>query len=156
MYEVLKVERDYVGINDGREALWFSDYRFILAESVMEEIAKMNDIPENIKQELFSIPEPEFDTSGIRLDFHRKVCDSLHNLYERKNHDYGDAFAVVRKSFPNAVLFHIFEKYLRIKTLMEGNSPKVKESIQDSLQDLANYCLMEIVEMQAEETKNEV
>lgn len=35
----------------------------------------------------------------------------------------------------------------RLKTLMEGAEQKVKdESIDDTLMDLANYCIMELVE----------
>lgn len=82
-----------------------------------------------------------------KVHIHAEVCKTLNDIYERKNHDYGDSFAKLRNELPNAILVRIYDKYSRLKTLMQGVDQKVKdESIDDTLMDLANYCIMELVE----------
>lgn len=78
---------------------------------------------------------------------HLEICNILNDIYARKNHDYGDSFAKLRNELPGAILVRIYDKYSRLKTLMEGAEQKVMdESIDDTLMDLANYCIMELVE----------
>lgn len=82
-----------------------------------------------------------------KVQIHLQICTTLNGIYERKNHDYGDSFAKLRNELPNAILVRIYDKYSRLKTLMQGAEQKVKdESIDDTLMDLANYCIMELVE----------
>jgi len=82
---------------------------------------------------------------------HLEICTMLNEIYARKNHDYGDSFAKLRNEFPNAILVRIYDKYSRLKTLIEGAEQKVKdENIEDTLMDLANYCIMELVERKME------
>lgn len=83
---------------------------------------------------------------------HMNVCKELNELYESKNHDYGDSFAKVRKELGNtAILVRLYDKIERLKTLLLGAEQKVKdENIEDSFKDLANYCLMELVERQVD------
>ena len=82
---------------------------------------------------------------------HAQICAKLNDTYTRKNHDYGDSFAQLRQRQPNAILVRVFDKYLRLETLLSGATQEVKdESIDDTLVDLANYCIMELVERQAE------
>lgn len=86
-----------------------------------------------------------------KIEIHGQICCELNDLYKQKNHDYGDAFAILRKELPNSILVRIYDKYQRLKTLLEGADPKVKnESIEDTLMDLANYCIMELVERRIE------
>lgn len=88
-----------------------------------------------------------------KLDMHEDICEELHDLYERKNHDYGDSFG---KSFEEYGLvmpcIRLEDKLNRFKTLVkfggDGTSSKVsEESIRDTLMDLANYALMTVVEL---------
>ena len=83
---------------------------------------------------------------------HLEICRELNEIYRKKNNDYGDAFTSLRKELPNAILVRIFDKYSRLKTLLSGESQQqVKsETIDDTLKDLANYCIMELVERQEE------
>ena len=82
---------------------------------------------------------------------HAQICAKLNDTYARKNHDYGDSFAQLRQRQPNAILVRVFDKYLRLETLLSGATQEVKdESIDDTLVDLANYCIMELVERQIE------
>ena len=78
---------------------------------------------------------------------HQEICKQMHNTYRRKNHDYGDSFATLRQEYPNAILIRLGDKYNRLKALMSGEVAQVKdESIDDTLLDLANYCILELVE----------
>lgn len=90
-----------------------------------------------------------------KVEIHRKICESMTDLYERKNHDYGDSFARMREEYDNAILIRIFDKYSRLKTLKSGKVAQVKdESIRDTLFDLANYAVMELVEIEMEITND--
>ena len=89
-----------------------------------------------------------------KVETHSNICKSMTDLYERKNNDYGDSFAKLRKEFDNAILIRIYDKFSRLKTLKSGALQKVSdETIEDTLFDLANYCIMELVEMEMD--KNE-
>ena len=84
-----------------------------------------------------------------KLKIHKGLCDDLHKLYINKNADYGDSFAKVREEIPNAILVRLSDKLNRLKSLMtkEDDERKIKEeSIDDTLVDIANYALLELVE----------
>ena len=83
---------------------------------------------------------------------HENICKELTRIYAKKNNDYGDSYSILRKEYENQILVRIFDKYNRLKTLKSGVSQQVNdESIRDSLLDLANYCIMELVEMEEED-----
>lgn len=78
---------------------------------------------------------------------HWTICRDLHETYKAKNADYGDSFAMVREKYPNAILIRLNDKLNRLETLMNGAQQHVQdESVDDTLLDLANYCIMELVE----------
>ena len=81
-----------------------------------------------------------------KVDRHHNVCEHLNEIYRAKNHDYGDSFARVRANYPNAICIRLWDKLLRLETLVNGEHAMVDESIDDTLMDLANYCIMEMVE----------
>lgn len=88
---------------------------------------------------------------SAKIELHKELCKELTEIYRNKNNAYGNAFAVLRKEIPNAVLVRIFDKYSRLKNLLNQSQDNIKqqlkeESIEDTLKDLANYCLMELIE----------
>lgn len=90
-----------------------------------------------------------------KVQIHRNICNKLNETYENKNHDYGDSFSELRERFPNAILVRLFDKYMRLESLLSGKNQKViEESIYDTLLDMANYCIMELVEMEIESDPN--
>lgn len=82
-------------------------------------------------------------------ELHKDILVQLHQTYARKNHDYGNSFHKVREEFPNAVLIRLMDKLERLKALY-GSLALVDESIEDTLLDLANYAIMEVVERRME------
>lgn len=87
-----------------------------------------------------------------KLTIHAGICDSIKDLYQRKNADYGDSFAKARKAVPNYTLGKLYDKFSRYMNLTvkgEG-SAQVEETLDDTLLDLANYAIMELTERRLE------
>ena len=87
-----------------------------------------------------------------KLKIHKAICYDLPCTYEKKNNDYGDSFARVRKEEGHtAILVRLKDKLYRLETILHGAEIKVKdETIEDTLLDMANYCIMELVEREVE------
>lgn len=92
----------------------------------------------------------EYPAETIRkAAIHARICQSMNDTYKRKNADYGDSFCKLRRELPSAILVRIYDKYSRLKNLVSGAHQHVSdESVKDTLMDLANYCVMELVEME--------
>jgi len=81
---------------------------------------------------------------------HAEISAQLTEIYKAKNHDYGDSFG---KMFVElgiiTALTRIGDKFERLKTLAVNQNQEVKdESIKDTLSDMANYCIMTLIEME--------
>jgi len=86
-----------------------------------------------------------------KIKIHAEIVTGIHDLYIAKNADYGDSFSKVRNKFPNAILIRLNDKLSRLETLMTGATQQViDESIDDTLSDLAGYCILEKVERKAD------
>ena len=85
-----------------------------------------------------------------KVDRHMDICKHLNQVYEYKNHDYGDSFhgTFVEEGMAMARI-RLSDKLGRFKKLSrEGSKQKVNdESIRDTLLDLANYAIMTVMEM---------
>ena len=92
---------------------------------------------------------------NFKVEKHRDICDELNQIYEQKNHDYGDSF---HKSWIEEGMamprIRLGDKLNRFKILtLNANSQDVDvqqvkdESIRDTLLDLANYAIMTIMEL---------
>lgn len=91
--------------------------------------------------------------SPSKVQRHAEICKEINDLYERKNHDYGDSFhqTFVEEGMA-MVRIRLGDKFSRFKTLSRGGEQKVNdESIRDTLIDLANYAIMTVVEMEVAE-----
>ena len=87
---------------------------------------------------------------------HKEICDKLNETYEKKNNDYGDSFAKVRTIVPDAIMVRIYDKVSRLETLLKKENKQLvnDESIEDTLIDLANYCIMEVIERNLDKNQN--
>ena len=89
-----------------------------------------------------------------KYEIHAKICEELTQIYYNKNQDYGDSFAIVRAKVPDAIRVRLWDKMLRLDNLLSGTDALVQsETIEDTLKDMANYCLMELIERQLEKEK---
>ena len=91
-----------------------------------------------------------------RIEVHKEICNEGHELFKAKDADYGGAYSETRKEFPNVILLFLTIKLNRLKHLMNGNSPNVAESIDDTLKDMSNYCNMELTERRLEQMEEEL
>ena len=76
------------------------------------------------------------------------IVEEMTELYEKKNHDYGDSFKEMFNEFGmTSALIRLSDKYRRLKTLAKSDA-KVNESVRDTLIDLACYAVMTIIELE--------
>lgn len=122
--------------------------------SVVENIARALDttVYYLVGTEYYLVGFGSEEKRADKLARHKAICDGIHDLYERKNHDYGDSFG---QSFRDhgilAGVIRIEDKFNRLRTLTGGSEQKVKdESIRDTLRDMANYAIMTLLEMEGE------
>ena len=80
---------------------------------------------------------------------HAGICAELTNPYRKKNADYGNSFSrAVEKYGLVSALTRISDKFNRLESLILHKEQEVKdESVQDTLLDLANYCIMTVMEI---------
>ena len=84
-----------------------------------------------------------------RLGIYQYILSNLEDTYKKKNSDYGNSVADTYEKFGDiSFLTRITDKYNRILSLSsKGGTEEVKdEAIEDTILDLANYCLLWIVE----------
>ena len=84
---------------------------------------------------------------------HMELCKYLNNLYATKNKKYGDSFSItVQKYGMIAALTRLSDKWQRFETLiLTKDSGTPDESIRDTLLDMANYCIMTVMELDQKE-----
>lgn len=81
-----------------------------------------------------------------------KITEEMAALYERKNKDYGNAFSdEVKDSGWGYATGLLGNKVRRVRNLLLHTDcqPEVKESVEDTLIDLANYAIMTLMEVRA-------
>jgi hypothetical protein len=86
---------------------------------------------------------------------HKRVCYELNRIYDQKNRDYGNSFGTSYKDYGLVMAaIRIGDKYNRLHNLTSRNvdvQHVQDESIRDTLLDLANYAIMTVMEMDAED-----
>ena len=94
-----------------------------------------------------------------RIQMHKDICKELNETYEKKNHDYGNSFGeTFDKLGVISAVTRISDKYNRLVSLCTKSEEerKVKdESITDTLLDMANYCIMTVIELHKNNRKED-
>lgn len=89
----------------------------------------------------------------------RRIAQDLANLYSLKNEDYGDSFGrSVGKYGMISALTRISDKFNRLESLIlaKGDAKVSDESLDDTLKDLAAYCIMTLVAREQQKEKETV
>lgn len=69
-------------------------------------------------------------------------------IYEKKNADYGNSFSEMIEEFGFVpAIARINDKLKRVKNMVKGQRMNVGESLRDNLLDIANYCVITIMEL---------
>lgn len=85
-----------------------------------------------------------------RVDKFKEIAEEISILYEKKDKAYGDSFgATFDKLGIISAVTRISDKYNRLCNLTTSATPinDCGESIEDTLKDMAAYCIMTIMEM---------
>lgn len=87
-----------------------------------------------------------------KAELHKNICEHLNDVYVKKNNDYGDSFGdMYRELGIITAVTRIGDKFNRLKSLARKQERCVKdETIKDTLLDMANYCIMTVIEMEKE------
>lgn len=95
-----------------------------------------------------------------RLGIYQYILNNLEDTYKRKNSDYGNSVGETYEKFGDiSFLTRITDKYNRMVNLVcnSNNVRKVKdEALEDTILDLANYCLLWLVEREYAGQQKEV
>lgn len=91
------------------------------------------------------------------VENHLVLCNKLNTIYEQKNTAYGNSFGeTYEKLGLISAVTRISDKYNRLVNLsIHKEIDTGDEAIEDTLLDLANYCLMTYMELQKEKSINE-
>lgn len=78
---------------------------------------------------------------------HEEICKDIHEMYKKKNADYGDSVGELYKKLGDiSFLTRISDKYNRLMNLVMSENEQNYESIEDTIQDMANYCIIWLME----------
>ena len=90
------------------------------------------------------------DERPMELDEFKEELTALVGILKAKNHDYGSSTHDTVELFGMVPSYgvRIIDKLNRIKSLAFGTDPRVNESLQDTLVDLAGYLLLFLVEIE--------
>lgn len=117
------------------------------------------DITGHVPKSLQRTEPPPFNrgtpmTKAEYIKFHADACDRMKNITAAKNSDYtgntddpfknfSDSQTYAGVSTETGFLVRMGDKMARIRSFVEKGTLEVKdESVQDTLLDLANYCLL--------------
>lgn len=80
------------------------------------------------------------------------ILREMKDIYEMKNHDYGNSFGETIQEFGYVVaIARINDKIKRLKKMVKGDVMFVNERMRDNLLDIANYCVLTIFELDNED-----
>ena len=100
--------------------------------------------PVELKDDLKQSTTPKMDRLGI----YQYLLNNLEETYKAKNNDYGNSFADTYEKFGCvSFLVRITDEYNKLLTLCDPNIPEQRvKKIDDTILDLANYCLLWLAE----------
>lgn len=80
----------------------------------------------------------------------KQIATELGELYDKKNSAYGNSFSETYKKLGIiSAVTRISDKYNRLCNLSTNpNIDDLGESLEDTLRDMASYCIMTVMELQ--------
>ena len=86
------------------------------------------------------------------VEHFKKIATGLGELYEKKNKAYGGSFSDTYKKLGIvSAVTRISDKYNRLCNLATNpDIDNLGESLEDTLRDMASYCIMTVIEFENE------
>lgn len=89
-----------------------------------------------------------------KIEKHEEICNDIHQMYIKKNADYGDSVGQLYDKLGDiSMLTRISDKYNRLMNLITTKGEQNYESIEDTIQDMANYCIIWLMEREIKNNK---
>lgn len=89
-----------------------------------------------------------------KKELFKAITDKMLETFIAKNADYGNSFEIVcDEEGLGAVRVRLADKFLRFKQLSKHEAKVKDEGIRDTLLDMANYCIMTVMWMDAQDAK---
>ena len=103
---------------------------------------------QEIRKNKMTLEYEEIMETGDNQKF-GNVLSEMFNTYKKKNADYGNSFSETIQEFGYIpAVARINDKLKRVKNMVKGNDMNITdESMRDNLLDIANYCVLTIVEL---------
>ncbi len=87
-----------------------------------------------------------------KIERHQEICERLMKIYAAKNKDYGDSFGEGFQEYGLIMpSIRLDDKLRRYKQLIKQEAEVKDEGIIDTLLDMANYCIMTVIELENKE-----
>lgn len=112
---------------------------------------KDNDVADMLQSFLLELRDRLVEKSACpvpktrELLSYEEIMQKLHDVYVKKNSDYGDSFSKSLNKYGEvAAMVRIEDKKNRLDSLFgkENNRMVVNESLDDTIEDIANYFIM--------------
>lgn len=88
-----------------------------------------------------------------RVEEFKKIVDEMLDIYEKKNSNYGNSFGKAFEELgPISGVTRMYDKMNRIIALTKGTENNY-ESLEDTFIDMANYAIMNLIEMKYQKIK---
>ena len=123
---------------------------------IMLELRAAIDMGEDLENEQFSETYKRlFGSNKEKPIQFSDILKEMQELYLKKNHDYGNSFSETIQEFGfTPAIARINDKLKRVKQMVGGEPMQVKESMRDNLIDIANYCILTIIELDNQNKTN--
>lgn len=138
--------------------LYCEDLDYYISIEAKEFLECFVKYPYETNMKYVEIKEPQGETKEMnKVQRHKELCEGLNETYKEKNKNYGDSFGIsVKKYGYISALTRMSDKWNRLEQLILNRSNGTKdESLTDTLIDLANYCLMTVMELEEEKAKHD-
>lgn len=117
-------------------------------QSIMLNLKAAIDMGEGLENEQFPETYKRLFDTGKENPVFSNILKEMQELYDKKNHDYGNSFSETIQEFGFIpAIARINDKLKRIKQMVKGEQMQVNESMRDNLIDIANYCILTIIEI---------
>lgn len=123
---------------------------------IILELRAAIDMGEDLENEQFSETYKRLFGSGKEKPIQfSDILKEMQELYLKKNHDYGNSFSETIQEFGfTPAIARINDKLKRVKQMVGREPMQVKESMRDNLIDIANYCILTIIELDNQNKTN--